>query len=100
MLPVPDTDESLFPKGFDNADYHPVLVTAGLQADIQITPVGFLPLQIDHLSSASILVPFTDCTGDGESACNFPIKTLLGAEKVLGILDARPLVPGMSIFKG
>ena len=73
LLPVPTSDQSLFPNGFP-AGKHPVLVSSGIQSDIRMSA---LQLQ-DPLLSGSEVVPYVDRLNDGNTPFIFSAKQYIG----------------------
>lgn len=57
---------------------HPLLVQASYQNDIRMTALGLIPLQIASLMQGSLIVPYTDVTGDGQTPIGAPVNAYIG----------------------
>lgn len=73
LLPIPANDRTLFNSPFPTGK-HPLLVSTGLQEDIRM-----LVLQIPTpLFSGSLIFPYVDRLGDGQTPFTFSVKSYIG----------------------
>lgn len=94
-----DVSESVLPSF--PADMHPLLFQGGYQNDIRMTALNAVPLQIAGLTQASLLVPYTDVTGDGRTPVSVPVSYYIGGTDGKFLEAIVPsIVAGVPLFEG
>lgn len=95
-IDVPASILPSFPDGM-----HPLLFQGGYQMDIRMTALNVAPLQIPGLTQASLIVPFTDVVGDGETPVNVPVNYYIGGTDGNFLEAIVPsIVAGVPLFEG
>lgn len=92
LLPVPTSDKSIFPNGFP-ANTHPVLALQGFGNDIRMQAAG-LPLFIQSLLTATVLLPYVDQLGDGKTPFTYQVGNFLGGVNGQDINTLVPVLVG------
>jgi hypothetical protein len=72
---------------------HPMLIQAGYEADIRMTALGIVPLQIASLMQGSLLIPYSDVTKDGKTPIGVPINYYIGGTNGQ---DVQAIVPSIA----
>lgn len=98
-LPVP-SDPTIFPGGFP-AGKHPMIVFAGYENDIRMTPLNTVPLQIASLMQGAIIIPYSDVTKDGKTPIGVPVNYYIGGTNGQALQAIVPsIASAVSPFEG
>lgn len=95
-LDIPTSILPSFPAGM-----HPLIVQAGYENDIRMTALNLVPLQIASLMQGSLIVPYTDATGDGSTPIGAPVNFYIGGTNGQTLQAIVPsIASGVSPFEG